>query len=275
MWTVGEKDPMQSHSPTVPSRPVVDRYPPRTSSFTPTAGHPTCPDPIMGLLPQTDTIGWIEDQSFLPSSHPAVPPIRQPNDPPTYHRANSLPEPIPKMEARHHRTRHHSKAPNSLGGQPLLCRDINTGDGADRGAAGLTLVLSLTAAMISAFVFILVVVDLIGTLNRAQHQADILAVSAITASPLMGGPGWPDKSVIATQAKYMGSILQDLDTTGWPITITVTVTSPPQGILAPWWTGSTASGQAELIPPALDTLASLITPPDPSQVVPPPVNTQP
>lgn len=118
----------------------------------------------------------------------------------------------------------------------------------DRGAVGLATILVMTAMLIAMALIMVAVVDVVATKQRGQHVADMIAVAAMQHSPLTGGSGEVDREALGTIAKGQKTSLLAVDTTGWPLTVRITIRAQPYGLLNGILTGAAFTSTAEVVP---------------------------
>ena len=119
----------------------------------------------------------------------------------------------------------------------------------ERGAVGLATLIVLSAVIVTMSLVLVATVDALATANRGQHGADILAIAAMEASPLAGGAGQVNRPHLDRLARRHGVILDQVDTTGWPLRVRVTIRAEPDGLLQSVWSGVHHSSTAEVVPP--------------------------
>ncbi|WP_336250762.1 hypothetical protein [Stomatohabitans albus] len=119
----------------------------------------------------------------------------------------------------------------------------------EQGATALTVLLALTATVAVALAIMAAASDALSTYQHGQHVADMMAVTLMQESPLVGGVGTPDRGLLTRIAIHEHVQVINVDTTGWPLEIRVHIRAEPTGVLRGLWSGVLAEGAAEVIPP--------------------------
>lgn len=119
----------------------------------------------------------------------------------------------------------------------------------ESGASQLGVIVALSMVLGAMMVLVIASMDVIATMHRAQHGADMLAIAALEASPLAGGKGEVNHAALTHLAQTHDVALTKVDTTGWPLEVAVTIRAQPRTIMHTVWAGPTITQGAELVSP--------------------------